>query len=378
MLYKIKNVGLLFAFAGAIAFTGCDSGSTGGTGNGGTEYAPKITLDGPTELNITLGTNTIMVDGDKYSAYDPQEGDLSAKVKRTHDIDFTKEGAYRIKYFVEDNDGYSDTEYRTVNIKAADYTPYTYTYTETGDTTNGDSTTTYTTGSVPTITFKDDKNTIFVNQGTAFDKYEGMKAYDFEDGDLTNSVKIQGDFDSNKVDTYYLTYEVTDRDGNYVTANRTIYVLETQEQGYTYAETTDIDLFKTWYSETCGQEFKNYLYDEATGEYAGSIDCSNRNLDSIDLTTLSIFRTIRSLNLSHNNLNYIDFDQLNLTENNVKVLEDLDLSYNNFSDVDFTPLHNLKNIDRLWIQGNNFDYTTQAKREALYRIFNNRSLTIYF
>jgi len=362
MLYKIKNVGLVFALAGAVAFTGCDSGSTGGTG---TDYTPTITLEGPTELNITLGTNTIMVNGDKYSAYDPQDGDLSAKVKRTNDIDFTKEGTYRVKYFVEDSDGYSDTKYRIVNIKSSSTGGEIYTGGETY------------TGSIPTITFKDDKYTIFVNKGQSFDLFDGMKAYDFEDGDLTNSVKVKGDFDVNKVDTYDVVYEVTDSDGNYVTANRTIYVIDNDE-GYTYVEQTDLDLFKTWYSETCGQTFNDALYTASTGQYDGAIECSYRNLDSVDLTKLSIFRTIRSLNLSHNNLSSIDFSQLDLRENNVKVLEDLDLSHNNFSYIDFNPLHNLKNINTLWINGNNLDYSTKEKREALYRIFNNRSLVIYF
>ena len=363
-MYKTKIITLALFSVLTFTFTGCGTTTTGNNINNN----PTITLEGPTDINISLGTTSILVDGDKYSAYDPQDGDLSAQVQRTHNIDFTKAGVYRITYTVVDKDGYSDTKYRTVTITSTDYEPYV-----------GDDDVTYT-GSVPSITFTDGKSdTLFVNTGSTFDRYV-FTAYDFEDGDITNNVKVIDDIDINTAGVYTITYSVTDSDGNTVTRDRIVNV-SNYDSGTTYVEATEIDLFKTWYSETCGQQFRDDLYNESTGEYNAPITCSYRNLTDIDLTTLSIFSTIRSLDVSHNSLSYIDFNQLDLYENNVKVLEDLDLSYNNFSEIDFTPLHNLRNINNLWIQGNSklaLNYNTKAKRNALYKIFNNNSLHIYF
>ena len=361
---KIITSTLLTAFA--LTFTACNSTATDNNSTA-IDNNPTITLEGSTDINISLGTTSILVDGDKYSAYDPQDGDLSTQVQRTHNIDFTKAGVYTITYYVVDTDGNSDTKYRTVTIVADDYQPY-----------RGDDE--VYTGSVPIITFTDGKSdTIFLNIGESFDRF-AFVANDFEDGDLTSSVTVTDDVDIHTQGVYTISYNVTDSDGNSVQRDRTINV-SNYDSGTHYVEATEIDLFKTWYSETCGQQFDESLYNAATGEYNGKIDCSNSNLTDIDLTTLSIFSTIRSLDLSHNSLSYIDFNQLDLRENNVKVLEDLDLSYNNFSEIDFTPLHNLRNINRLWIQGNPAlasKYNTKAKREALYKIFNNQSLVIYF
>ena len=364
MYKKTKVITLTLLTLFTLTFTGCNSTNTENAGS----TSPIITLEGPTEISISLGTTSILVNGDKYSAYDREDGDLSAKVQRTHDIDFSKVGVYRITYSVVDSNGYSDTKYRTVTITDNDYQPYT-----------GDTDTVYT-GSVPTITFTDGKSdTLFVNIGSTFDRF-AYTAYDFEDEDITSSVTVTDDIDLNTQGVYSIVYTVTDSDGNTVERVRTVNV-SNYDSGTSYVEATEIDLFKTWYSETCGQQFRDDLYNPSTGEYNAPITCSNRNLTDIDLTTLSIFSTIRSLDLSHNNLSYIDFNQLDLYENNVKVLEDLDLSYNNFSEIDFTPLHNLRNINNLWIQGNPklaLKYNTKAKRDALYRIFNNRSLKIYF
>lgn len=361
MYHKTKIItSVLFALF-TLSFTGCNSTATDNN-----TTSPTITLEGPTDINISLGTTSILVDGDKYSAYDPEDGDLSTQVQRTHDIDFTKVGVYRITYSVVDTEGNSDTKYRTVTISDnSGYQPYT------GNNYRG---------SAPIITFTDGKSdTLFVNIGQSFDRF-AFSANDFEDGDLTNSVTVTDDVDINTQGVYSISYNVTDSDGNSVQRDRTINV-SNYDSGTTYVEATEIDLFKTWYSQTCGQQFNTSLYNAATGEYNGKVDCSNSNLTDVDLTTLSIFSTIRSLDLSNNSLSYIDFNQLDLRLNNVKVLEDLDLSHNNFSEIDFTPLHNLRNINRLWIQGNPDlapKYNTEAKRDALYKIFNNRSLVIYF
>ncbi len=361
MIQKNKIVAsLLFALM-SINFTACNS--TGVNDNNTTlnENRPVITLKGPIDIQIPLGTRSVLDGGDEYSAFDQQDGDLSSKVQRTNDIDFSKAGVYHITYTVTDSDGFNDKKQRIVTIKASNTQPYT------GGTTY--------TGSVPVISFSDG-DTLFLNVGQDYNRYT-YSAIDLEDGDITNSVSVEGDLTTaqlNTQGTYSVYYSVIDSDGNSITKERTIYVGYSNDIG-----TTDIESFKSWYSQTCGQTFNDALYNENTGQYNGAINCSSQGLSDIDLTNLSIFTTIRSLDLSHNNLTYIDFNQLDLSVNNVKVLEKLDISNNQLSDKSmFDPLFNLKNINELWIQGNNFDYSRKADREALYKKLNNRSLTIFF
>ncbi len=361
----MKKIVMIFILFGIFIFSGC--GSDVADDNLGVldDDKPKITLYGETNIQINLGVNTILED-DRFVAEDRVDGDLSNSVIRTHNIDFTKAGEYQVTYFVEDSDGYSDTAIRTVTIVGGNYDSY-----------NGGQ---QNIGSVPQITFSDGNNdTLYLTLGEQYNAFT-YRATDFEDGDLTNAVRVEGaDFDVNREGTYTVTYSVVDSNENFVEKIRTVIVRSFNLGNQVdYTTTSDIDSFKIWYRDVCGKSFNSSLYNATYGSYNGTISCSYQGLYTIDLTALSIFSTIKSLDLSHNNLTDIDFNQLDLSVNNVKILEDLDLSNNNFSYIDFTPLYNLKNINNLWIQGNSLDYSTEAKREALYRIFNNKSLTIFF
>ncbi len=368
MIKKTKILTTLLFASAVINFTGCnatDGGDNNTTNNTNLDdNLPKITLEGDIEIKIPLGTKSVLDAGDKFSAYDKQDGDLTNSVVRTNDIDFSKAGTYYITYTVTDSDGFKDVKKRIVSITGSDAQPYT------GGTTY--------TGSVPVISFSDG-DTLFLNVGEHYNP-NTYSATDFEDGDITQYVQVEGDLTATQLNTqgvYSVYYSVVDSDKNSVTKERTIYV------GYSNAGyelgSSDIENFKSWYSQTCGQTFNDSFYNENTGQYNGAIDCSNSGLIDIDLTNLSIFTTIKSLDLSNNSLTDIDFNQLDLSVNNVKVLEDLDISYNQLSDKSmFDPLHNLKNINNLWIQGNNFDYSRRADREALYETLNNKSLTIFF
>jgi len=136
----------------------------------------------------------------------------------------------------------------------------------------------------------------------------------------------------------------------------------------------NIESFRDWYATTCGEVFNDALYNSSTGKYNGTINCGGKDLYTIDLNYMSVFTSIKDINLSHNHLGTIDFTPFS----NTNVIEVLDISYNELdNDIDFSPLFNLHNINELWIQGNNIHYT-RAEREELYRGFNNRSLYIGF
>ncbi|MCY9871484.1 immunoglobulin-like domain-containing protein [Vibrio barjaei] len=63
-----------------------------------------------------------------------------------------------------------------------------------------------------------------VRHGNAFDPYAGVTAKDKEDGDLTNSISVEGSVDTNTIGTYVLIYSVTDSDGNETKQSRNVEV----------------------------------------------------------------------------------------------------------------------------------------------------------
>ena len=367
----MKKLVALSAVAGMLIFTGCGETTDGEFNDEYNEDAPVITLVGDREIEITLGNRTVNEPG--YSATDTQDGDLTQMVQVTNDINLDAPGTYTVSYDVMDSDGFKDTATRTVTIV------------DPNQDTNNDVTIfnggqTYK-GSVPEITFPGG-NPLYLSLGEEYDTR--YSARDFEDGDIGKNVNIEGsDFNINQTGTHAVIYSVTDSDGNSVSKARTVFVgnYTTGNDTDTWSDNTwndttpsDLDNFKSWYSSTCGKTFHTSLYNENTGHYDGEISCSNRGLNSIDLTTLSIFSSIHSVDLSHNDLDYIDLSPFN----NTNIIEIVRLNHNNFTSIDFAPLTQLQNINELWINDNNLDYSSFSERDNLYKQFNNKSLFIGF
>ncbi|MGL4912701.1 MAG: glycosyl hydrolase family 18 protein, partial [Romboutsia sp.] len=93
-----------------------------------------------------------------------------------------------------------------------------------------------------------------INVGDSFDKLAGVTASDKEDGDLTSSIKVSGNIDTNTAGIYQLTYSVIDSKGLTTTSSRTITVKSTSTEVDTY------DQNKTYYGGEIviykGQEYK--------------------------------------------------------------------------------------------------------------------------
>lgn len=90
-----------------------------------------------------------------------------------------------------------------------------------------------------------------ITAGGKFDPMEGVTAWDYQDGDLTESIIIEGSVDTGKTGTYILSYSVTDQAGNTVSAQRTVVVkadtalLEQQIQVLEKLESSDYTA-KSW------------------------------------------------------------------------------------------------------------------------------------
>ncbi|HIC79100.1 MAG TPA: DUF5011 domain-containing protein [Sulfurovum sp.] len=371
----MKKMIMLSALTGVLLLTGCGEETTYNDFNTTDEFNednPVITLLGDKTIEIPLGQRTVNEPG--FTATDIQDGDITYAVNVTNNIDLNNPGTYTVTYDVMDSEGFKDVKTRTIVIldpNSSNNNDNNVTIYNGGETYKG---------SVPQITFPGG-NPLYLRLGEEYDTE--YIAQDFEDGDLGAHVNIEGsDFNINQTGTYTVTYSVTDSHGNTATERRTVFVGDytTDNDTSTWSDATwndttpsDLDNFKAWYSDTCGNSFNDSLYNENTGYYAGTISCSNRGLDSIDLSTMSIFSSIQSIDFSHNNLDYIDLSPFN----NTNVIEKVDLSHNNFSYIDFRPLYQLNNINELWINNNNLNYN-RSQREEIYRGFNNKSFTIYF
>ncbi len=328
-------------------FSGCTSDTNSDNLDILDDDKPRITLYGDTDIHISLGTYTVL-ENDSFKAYDKIDGDLTYNVTRTNNIDFSKAGVYEVKYFVEDSDGYTDTKTRRVTIEDTSID-------------NNNSNIYYGDNGKPKITLYGETNIYIILGTNSVLENDSFKAEDREDGDLTYSVTRSDDIDFSRTGSYTVTYYVQDSDGNSDTQTRKVTILEPDNNynngggdSYDYGTPIDggsgysaIEDFSTWYYNTCGESFNSSLYNPDTGRYRGKINCSNKDLDSIDLSTLSVFTAIDTIDLSHNSLTYIDF----------------------------SPILDIEGLNYLYINNNTQTlknrYDTESERNALFRSFTN-------
>ncbi len=86
-----------------------------------------------------------------------------------------------------------------------------------------------TTNSIPKLNIP---KSISTNLGQPIDINQEYSATDIEDGDLTESVKVEGTVNFDKTGEYPITYTVVDNDGNKVSKSRTIAVVDMNDFTY--------------------------------------------------------------------------------------------------------------------------------------------------
>ncbi|NLG17000.1 MAG: DUF5011 domain-containing protein [Fibrobacter sp.] len=156
---------------------------------------PVITLVGGNSVKMSVGSPWV---DPGCKAMDEVDGDLSAGVKVTGEVNTAVEGTYKVTYTVSDAAGNEATAERTVVVsKSGGGTP-------------------------PEIKLiGDNPDTITV--GKAW-KDPGCLATDGEDGNLTSKVTKTGTVDTLTEGTYTITYSVTDKDLNKTEVTRTVLV----------------------------------------------------------------------------------------------------------------------------------------------------------
>ncbi len=146
---------------------------------------PELSLKGEKKVFLCPGRE---YQEDGFSATDGYDGDITKNVKTIKEKD-------RIIYIVKDSSNNEKRAIREIIYKDKEK---------------------------PSIQFNG-LNEINIALGTSFQD-PGYSASDNCDGDITKSVKISGNVDTNKEGTYTLTYKVTDLMGNSTEINRKINV----------------------------------------------------------------------------------------------------------------------------------------------------------
>ena len=172
---------------------------------------PVITLIGPDTLRVPIYDTNKVIDQylDQYNVYDagiPGMGsdknvNVNCNISKINTFKASDTTAYPMYYTATDQSGNTATITRYVII-----------FTPVGKDVDP-----------PIITFSD--SIVPINLGSQFVD-NGVTAYDYTDGIITDKIVTSGDVNTAKAGDYIITYTVTDAAGNIATKSRTIRVVE--------------------------------------------------------------------------------------------------------------------------------------------------------
>ncbi len=158
--------------------------------------APEIKLLGDYEIILETGSEYTEPG---YTATDDCDGDITDEVSVEGSVDVDTPGNYEIKYTVEDSDHNTSMVKRTVVVQDLEG---------------------------PEIVLNGDKK-VYVALGNKYED-EGATAVDACDGDVSDSLSVEGKVDTDTCGVYTVTYSASDASGNETTATRMVYVYQKQ------------------------------------------------------------------------------------------------------------------------------------------------------
>ncbi|HID9495012.1 TPA: immunoglobulin-like domain-containing protein [Clostridioides difficile] len=170
-----------------------------------------IVINYADEVYIKVGNKYDVMSGIKVT--DEEDGDLTSKVTYTTNLDTNKVGDYIVNYSIRDSGDNRVRWNRVVHV-----IPNNIDCPETGEPSpdwEGN-------GAFPQIY----AYPTYIAVGSEFNPYDSIIVYDEEDGYITNKLKFSGYVNTLKPGIYYLTYKVTDSDGNTSYCGRAVYVYE--------------------------------------------------------------------------------------------------------------------------------------------------------
>ncbi|MGL5084284.1 MAG: glycosyl hydrolase family 18 protein, partial [Clostridium sp.] len=159
--------------------------------------APELRGVGNREIKVNDSFNPLA----GVTAFDKEDGDITANIKVVNNVNVAVAGSYEVTYTVSDGNGLTTTKKSSVKVVEEVIEENT----------------------APILNGLSDK-TIVV--GESFDKMVGVTATDLEDGDLTSKIKVEGNVDTNKAGVYSVKYTVEDSKGLVTTKIITVTVKE--------------------------------------------------------------------------------------------------------------------------------------------------------
>ncbi|NUM25230.1 MAG: DUF5011 domain-containing protein [Candidatus Buchananbacteria bacterium] len=166
---------------------------------GAEDEEPIITIIGANPVTLAVGSGPYTDLG--ATAFDTEDGDLSAEIVTTNDVNTSAVGTYHVNYSVTDSASHTVNASRTVHVVD-------------------------TVGPVITVL---GANPLHVQQGSGPYVDPGATAFDNYNGDITGSIVKTGSVDTNTPGTYTINYSVQDSSGNSASASRTVVVDEVVE-----------------------------------------------------------------------------------------------------------------------------------------------------
>ena len=160
---------------------------------------PVLTLINEDTLHLEVGSTYTEYGA---TAIDPTEGDISANITKTSDVDMAFTGVYYVTYSVKDAGGNSAVPVTRVVYVVKDQTK-------------------------PVLTLNG-SDTVRVEVFGTYTE-DGAKAIDNKDGNITNAIVISGSVNTSVLGTYILVYKVNDVAGNQAVKNRVVIVRDSQK-----------------------------------------------------------------------------------------------------------------------------------------------------
>lgn len=163
----------------------------------------KPIFSGLSDVRVTLGGHFDVLAG--VNARDMEDGDITADIQVEGRVNTSELGLYALTYKVADSDDHVTEQVRTVEVY----------------------------NTKPEFT---GVANITITLGSVFNVMAGVSAIDAEDGDLTASISVEGEVNSEYVGLYPLVYRVTDSAGQ---GSRVERVVTVKEQGTVCDNTWD-------------------------------------------------------------------------------------------------------------------------------------------
>ena len=154
---------------------------------------PRIELNGNGIVYVYQGASYT---DSGAQAYDVQDGIITGSIQTTSNVNTAVIGSYLVVYSVTDSNGNSSSSTRIVHVIADPHVP---------------------------VIILNGNSTMSVQQNSTFSD-PGATANDWDGSDITSSIQVTGSVNTAVLESYLLTYRVTNTRGNSSTATRTVIV----------------------------------------------------------------------------------------------------------------------------------------------------------